>query len=839
VDNGTDNDVFPATVAVAPDHHVYAAYHSVTDGLNGQPYVVDHDGKIVVVRFNNDLTDPVRSMAEVPGRADITLNFQIAGYARQIPGATFLTAGSMQPWVLPDPVRPGNIYVISADSNNGFHQDYGDIRIARSTDYGVTWSSSLIETSSTLFPNAAIDQFGDIVVAWYDNRRGLTNSAGHFKLDVYATYSTDGGLTFAPAFPVNDQTPGVNTPNGNIYDPDPGAVIADPGPPRTTWIGEYFALGIWGGTAYVAWNGNTFTGFDQPVGQQVWTKSFAIRGSLTVTGTSGNNTLTIRSMADNPDFVEVVMNGQRQYAGLWAALTGITVNATLGVNVIVIDNTVAGLPLTVNLGDGLNQLMLGLTAADLDRIQGPVIVHGGAGTALTLVDDNHLGDTSYTITGSSVSRPGSASVSYDNLGRNLNLFGGNGNDTYNVLGTLQNQLTVTPGSSSNTLNIDDGSNTADTTYTVTATSVSRTGSGTITVNLLYGNVTNFILTGGSGNNTYNVTGSPNTGPTNLNPGSGADTVNVRGTPGPLFINSGGRDDSITLSNSAGRLGGIGHVIVNDPFNSATVTVDDSGFANSSTYTVTSSQVAATAWPNFLLVYNSVATLNLNSSSGDDSFEIESTSSPTATTVTAGSGSNRFDITPTHQYLAAIAGPLTLAGGGADTLVFSDQANRYEETYTFDDVPSMLSLLTVPAFATNWMGMAAVYLETNQMSTVIDPSNTVLVDTPPPSPPPSPAGGVPPRFALASQPALLELGSALVGGTSAAPGVSKIAGIAPLAALPLLDWLFASPTRDELGGATFDGTLVNGGMQRPVPWQLLLSDLDLPDHALQTLPWQEG
>jgi len=252
VDQDGDNHVQSGTVAVAPDHHVYAAYHSVTDDMNGQLHVPAHDGKIVVVRFNNDLTAPVRSIAEVPGRADFTFNIQTNGFARKIPGATFYTGGIEQAWILADPARPGNIYVISADSNNGFHQDYGDIRIARSTDYGMHWSSSLIETSSTFFPNAAIDQFGNIVVAWYDNRRGLTNAAGHFKLDVYATYSTDGGVTFAPAFPVNDQTPGVNTPNGNIFDPDPGARVYTPGPPPTTWIGEYFGIGISGGTAYIA-----------------------------------------------------------------------------------------------------------------------------------------------------------------------------------------------------------------------------------------------------------------------------------------------------------------------------------------------------------------------------------------------------------------------------------------------------------------------------------------------------------------------------------------------------------------------------------------------------------
>jgi hypothetical protein len=734
VDNGSDNFAWPATVTIAPDHMVYAAYHSVSGSIHsygsGGHDVPNHDGKIVVVRFNNDLTDPVRSIAEVPGRADVTFNIQTAGFARQIPGATFYMAGSMQPWVLADPVRPGNIYVISADSGNGFHQDYGDIRIARSTDYGLTWSSSLIETSSTLFPNAAIDQFGNIVVAWYDNRRGLTNAAGHFKLDVYATYSTDGGLTFAPAFPVNDQTPGVNTPNGNIFDPDRGAATFGSDVPPTTRIGEYFGIAIWAGTAYVAWNGNLFAGFNNPVDQQVWTKAFAIRGSLTVTGTAGNDYITIRSIASNPAFVEVIVNGQRQYAGLWSALTGITVNTTAGDDLVQIDDTPAGTPVVVNFGNGMDQVLISATAGDLGTIQGPVTIHLGSGSdGIVVQDDSKVADTSYAITGSSVARTGSAGISYDHIGLlDLVVFGGSGNDTFDVLGAHQGTLvSIFAGLGYNTLNIDDGSNIANTTYTVTGSSVMAPGRGPLNY---FGLITNLVLTGGSGNNVYNVTSTFGTYPTTLNTGSGADTVNVRSTSGPLFINSGNGGDTITLSSSAMTLAGLGRVIINDPWNRAAVTVDDSGFADSTTYTVTSTQVAAAAWPNFLLVYNNLASLNLNGSSGDDQFNIESTASRTATTITAGSGSNRFDVAPTAMYLAGVAGPLNLLGSGADTLVLWDTANSNAETYTFDPLPSNLTLATVP-LSINFFGMGPVYLETNGLSTVDDPTGSVLVDAPPP------------------------------------------------------------------------------------------------------------
>jgi hypothetical protein len=728
VDNGSDNFVWPATVTVAPDHHVYAAYHSVTE--SNQFDVPEHDGKIVVVRFNNDLTNPARSIAELPGRADITYNVQSAGSDRTIPGAQFLTQGSAQPWILADPARPGNIYVISADSNNGFNQDYGDIRIARSTDYGVTWSSSLIETSSALFPNAAIDPFGDIVVAWYDNRRGLDNAAGHFKLDLYATYSTDGGLTFAPAFPVNDQTPGVNSPDGNIFDPDPGAVNRYDGPPPTTRIGEYFGIGIRGGTAYVAWNGNTFAGFDDPNGQQVWTKAFAIQGSLTVTGTPGNDYITIRNMLDKPDFVEVIVNGQRQYAGLWSALTGITVAATSGNDIVSIDNTVDGTPVTVNLGNGTDIVVISPTVGNQDTIQAPVTIHGGSGTdSFAFRDEYNNSSTTYVITGSSVSRPGSAGISYDHIST-LNLFGGSDDETFDVLGAHQSLVQINAGFSSNTLNIDDESNTANTTYTVTNSSIARTASAAVNYNGL-GPITDLVVTGGSGTNTYNVLSTRSLYPTTLNTGGAGDTVNVRGSMGPLFIVSAGGGDTITLRTASGTLGGIGDVTVTDPSNTATVTVDDSGFSGSTTYTLTSTQVATDAWPNFVLTYDTIANLNLNGGRGSDIFNIESTAGATATTVNAGTGGNRFNVAPTAQNLAGLAGPLNLVGSGADTLAFWDAANANSETYTFDSVPSTLALATVPWFVTRWSGMAAVYLETNGMSTVDDPSGIVLVDVLPP------------------------------------------------------------------------------------------------------------
>src|SRR5262249_27679871 len=163
-----------------------------------------------------------------------TWNVQSAA-SGQIPGARFLTQGSTQAWVLADPVRPGNIYVITADGGNS-NNDPSDVVIARSQNFGApnSWTRSFVDTGTfvgglgrrgprnfQLSRTAATDNPGNSVVAWSDNRRGLTNADGHFLLDVFARYSTDGGVSWSPAFQVNDEN--------NPFDPDPGAPFGHSG----------------------------------------------------------------------------------------------------------------------------------------------------------------------------------------------------------------------------------------------------------------------------------------------------------------------------------------------------------------------------------------------------------------------------------------------------------------------------------------------------------------------------------------------------------------------------------------------------------------------------------
>ena len=94
-------------------------------------------------------TFPQQSQACAPGQSDITFNIQLG--PGRIPGARFLTMGSAQPWILPDPLVPGRIHVVACDDpdNDVNAGDPSDIFIMTSSDYGQTWTAPRRVPSST------------------------------------------------------------------------------------------------------------------------------------------------------------------------------------------------------------------------------------------------------------------------------------------------------------------------------------------------------------------------------------------------------------------------------------------------------------------------------------------------------------------------------------------------------------------------------------------------------------------------------------------------------------------------------------------------------------------
>ncbi len=331
------------------------------------------------------------------------------------------------------------------------------------------------------------------------------------------------------------------------------------------------------------------------------------------------------------------------------------------------------------------------TGKNLDSIQGGLTIWGHAPDAqgndtLNVRDQDNTANGSYSVTSSTVTRTGSATISYASMetanvyggssnntyniestpsGTAVGVEGGNGNDTFNIsptaksLANIQGDLTVVGGAGSNTVNVDDQNNAASDTYSLTSTTVSRTGAATIS----YGsNVADMNLYGGSGNDTYNIESTASGTAAQVEGGKGNDTFNVSPT-------------ARSLANIQGALTVVGGA------GSNTVNVDDQNNAASDTYSLTSTTVSRTGAATISYGSN-VADMNLYGGSGNDTYNIESTASGTAAQVEGGKGYDTFNVSPTAENLASIQGALTVVGGaGSNTVNVDDQNNAASDTYS--------------------------------------------------------------------------------------------------------------------------------------------------------------
>jgi hypothetical protein len=257
--------VWPSHDAVGPNGDVYVAYHTDTCGGAGS-------GTIQLIRDGfggqNLAAGTVLQKTEVFGAGQATVTCNEQDVDTEIPGTDFWLQGTMQPWILPDPVRAGHVYVVANDDpNNAFgNGDDADVVIARSTDFGATFTRSRIDhgpgQSFAVMPTAHIDQDGNIVATWYDNRSGATNGGtgpngnNNFLLELYGTTSRDGGETFTNDFLISDSPfdPDVGAPCRFGNNPNCGTVTGSA--TLTLRIGEYNGVWTVDGLGYATWTGN-------------------------------------------------------------------------------------------------------------------------------------------------------------------------------------------------------------------------------------------------------------------------------------------------------------------------------------------------------------------------------------------------------------------------------------------------------------------------------------------------------------------------------------------------------------------------------------------------------
>ena len=139
--------------------------------------------------------------------------------------------------------------------------DNTDIMLQHSDDNGATWSAAVKlnddhTTNSQYNPAIALDQSsGDVAVSWYDTRNDLggggsgdTDGLPNDDFQIWATYSTNGGSTFAPNFRVSRGTSNAIDAN-SFFD-----------------VGDYTHAAFVAGSFWPAWSDNSDSTGDNPDG---------------------------------------------------------------------------------------------------------------------------------------------------------------------------------------------------------------------------------------------------------------------------------------------------------------------------------------------------------------------------------------------------------------------------------------------------------------------------------------------------------------------------------------------------------------------------------------------
>jgi hypothetical protein len=153
----------------------------------------------------------------------------------------------------------GNIYAVWMSDPAGA-TDNSDVFFSRSTNGGTTWSAATQlgggTTTDQFEPNVVVGgDEGSVSVAWYDRRN---DTANNFNIDVYKTFSTDGGATFGTLDRVTNQSFGLPQLNPNFDN----AIT-------NCYMGEYIGIAADAGSFYYLWGDdrNTVTNATWPSGR--------------------------------------------------------------------------------------------------------------------------------------------------------------------------------------------------------------------------------------------------------------------------------------------------------------------------------------------------------------------------------------------------------------------------------------------------------------------------------------------------------------------------------------------------------------------------------------------
>jgi hypothetical protein len=172
-------------------------------------------------------------------------------------------------------------------------------------------------------------------------------------------------------------------------------------------------------------------------------------GAVAVNGGSGLDTIHVNDQTAPYNDTYTVTNtrlGRSIFGGLpgtivgltfggltYGAVEGLTLNAESGDNLVNINSTALGVPVTINAGGGNDIINVG--NGNLDLLPGAVTVNGQAGTDMVNINDQSVpySDT-YTVTSSTLSRFIFGGLTYGAV-EGLTLNAESGNNTINVAST--------------------------------------------------------------------------------------------------------------------------------------------------------------------------------------------------------------------------------------------------------------------------------------------------------------------------------------------------------------------------------------------------------------------
>jgi hypothetical protein len=359
--------------------------------------------------------------------------------------------------------------------------------------------------------------------------------------------------------------------------------------------------------------------------------SISAGGDVTIDAAlfAAGSTNTIRISADPVTGVTVTLNGTpTQFSP--GTVTSINYYGGAGNDSIDLEQTPAGVPVTLYLATGNDTVDIAASAQTLDGLGADVNVVGGQGTdTMNVYDQANGGATTYTLDGYRLSRSGAGTIHYSWID-NVNIYGGSSADTYNVLSTEKKFTT--------TLNVPGAGSSVNVQGTVGPLALNVSGS-------------NAAVNVGDASNT--LTGI-----------QGALTVNGQGAQTTLNVHDEGTTVSQTYyvyDTSIHRLSA----------NSTTDNIAAIGYHQVGT----------------LLLNQGSAQTGVNLGRVQNETDVFTTAAGTDTTVKGGAGNNGFWAAPYDGGAlddgTGIRGPLHFQGGGSglNYLNYFDYLDPTPQTYT--------------------------------------------------------------------------------------------------------------------------------------------------------------